>query len=62
MSMIETKEDNKNIVSLMANEVEVEVIPPAICKDSSNKYFNSVADGWSILQRSVPVTHLCIIT
>jgi hypothetical protein len=54
MSMIETKGDNKNIVSLMANEVEVEVIPPAMCKDSSNKYFYSVADGWKHLAKVSP--------
>ena len=47
--MTETKEDDKNVVSLMANDVEVEVIPPGMCNDSSKKYFYSVADGWKYL-------------
>jgi hypothetical protein len=54
MSTTETKEDDKNVVSLMANDVEVEVIPPVMCKDSSKKYFYSVADGWEHLAKVCP--------
>jgi hypothetical protein len=62
MSTTETQEDDKNVVSLMANDVEVEVIPPVMCKDSSKNISILWLMVGSILQRSVPVTHLCIVT
>ncbi len=49
MSITETKEDDKDAV------LEVEVISPGMCMDSSKKYFLSVADGWKYVATVKPL-------
>ncbi len=57
MSMTETKEDDKDVVSL-----KVEVIPP----ECARIHQRNISIQWlmvgNILRRSIPVTHLCIVT
>jgi hypothetical protein len=54
----ETKENAKNVAETNEDDedvvLEVEVIPPGMCKDLSKKYFLSVADGWKYLAKVNP--------